>query len=177
MKRLVLFAALLLPLLLTAPTFASSLDDVTSEMCSSTFPERHADAIQAINAQAHYMAEYTRVMPWFDANCRMLTGLERAIRRIDDPAAFVCKTQKGRPKELTSEFIQQHSQPADIVIFQDRYHDNDVCEPYDARERISLVLREPPPDRKLAVYCFQSTSPKCAPVLEQLAAAKVKVKS
>ena len=174
MRHVVFFAALLATLLITAfalDAHAEEWKPDLAQQCAASFPERHADAISAINQQAAYTAERDRVMPWFDANCRPLTELERAIRKIDDPAAFVCRTSKGRPKELTSDFLLQHASPVDVVHFQDRYHDNDECEPYDRAARVSLVLREPTAAQKLAVYCFQSTSPKCAPVHEALAAA------
>src|SRR4051794_39675383 len=85
--------------------------------CRASYPERLADAQQAIAQQAGYMAEWERVMPWFEAHCRPLTDLERAIRKIDDPGAFVCDTKKGRPRELTTAFVAAHSSPADVVLF------------------------------------------------------------
>jgi hypothetical protein len=180
MRHVLFFAALLLTLLLMAFTLgdasAEEWSQPIADQCAASFPERHADAISAITLQSRYMAEWKRVMPWFDQNCRVLSELERAIRKIDDPAAFVCRTQKGRPKELTSQFVLDHSQPADIVIFQDRYHDDDVCELYDQAERTSLVLRDAPPGQVLAAYCYGSTSPKCDKARAVLAAAEAKKK-
>lgn len=177
MRHILFFAALLSVLLATGHLLAEEWSPKLAAECAASFPERHADAVSAISQHTTYMAEYKRVMPWFDQNCRHLTELERAIRKIDDPAAFVCRTQKGRPRELTSQFVLEHSQPADVVIFQDRFHDNDVCERYDAAARISLVLRDPPPERKLAVYCYQSTSAQCDRVRAVIAAAPQKAQA
>lgn len=143
-----------------SPAPQSELAELT---CAESYPERLADAQQAITAHARYQAEWQRAMPWFDQHCRFLTELERAIRKLDDPAAFVCDAKaSGRPPVLTSSFVLEHSQPTDVVTWQEYAHLDDVCAGADhAAGRPVLVLREPTAAQRLTVLCYGSTSPKC----------------
>jgi hypothetical protein len=139
--------------------------------CSGSYPARLADARNAIAEHTRYMLERREVMPWFEQHCRFLSELERAIRKLDDPAAFVCESAKGRPKRLTTAFIAEHSQPVDVVILQEFFHADDVCEPHDlAAGRPSLVLREPTTERKLAVLCWGKEGDPCAQARAKFAA-------
>lgn len=158
MERLVL--ALITLFALAAPALAAP-PELPAE-CAASYPERLVDAQHAIAEQAAYMVEWRRVMPWFEQHCRFLTELERAVRKVDDPAAFVCDTNKGRPRELTSRYVAEHSAPADVVLFQEIVGDNDRCAPYDVADgRPVLVLRDPTPAQTLAVICYASSRPSC----------------
>jgi hypothetical protein len=174
MKRLAL--ALITLFALTSTALASP-PELPAE-CAASYPERLVDAQHAITEQAVYMAEWGRVMPWFDQHCRFLTELERAVRKIDDPAAFVCDTRKGRPAELTSTFVAEHSGPADVVLFQEIVGDNDRCAPFDVAEgRPPLVLRDPTPAQTLAVICYASARPSCVEARKAIEAATARAGS
>ena len=171
MKRLVL--ALITLFALTAPALAAP-PELPAE-CAASYPERLVDAQHAITEQAAYMADWQRAMPWFEQHCRFLTELERAVRKVDDPAAFVCDTSKGRPRELTSRYVAERSAPLDVVIFQEIVHDNDRCAPYDTAEgRPPLVLREPTAAQTLAVLCYASSRPSCVEARKALEAASAR---
>lgn len=133
-----------------------------AEECESTYPARLADAKRAIHEHRMYEIEYARAMPWFFEHCRMLSSLERAIRKIDDPAAFVCDTKKGRPRELTTRYVATHSAPLGLAIFMRYAHADDECEAHDlAAGRPSLVIRDEAPAHLLEVLCWQSSTPRC----------------
>ena len=101
-------------------------------------------------------------MPWFTEHCRFLSEAERIVRRINDPAAFVCDGSPGRPKGLTSKYVLAHSQAPDGMSgFQEFANENHFCAEHDASERISLDLSDPTPTRRLEVLCYDSPSPKC----------------
>jgi hypothetical protein len=73
-------------------------NEANAETCASSWEERLADFRSAVPTWQRYNTDYERVMPWFDEHCRWLSDLEIAIRKIDDSAAFVCDTNKGRPR-------------------------------------------------------------------------------
>lgn len=159
-----------LVLFVAAPAQAQSADAA----CSASFSERLADARQAITAQRAYMAEYDRVMPWFEAHCRVLEEVEIVARRLDDPMSFVCDTRRGRPAGLTTRFIAEHSLPLDVPTFQRRSPENTQCREADARDRVSLALHNAGPVEILEVMCFGVETEQCESVRARIAAARAR---
>lgn len=152
-------------------------NEANADTCSESFPARLADFRQSVVAQQRYMREYERVMPWFDEHCRWLSELEIAIRKIDDPAAFVCDTRKGRPKGLTSEFALDHQGPRTVENFVDDAAANTWCHLYDAASAVTLNLgyAEPPinePRVIMEAMCWHVEGAKCDRVRAALAASE-----
>lgn len=158
-------------------------NEANAETCAASFPERLADFRQAIPAFEEYRADYDRVMPWFYEHCRWLTDLEIAIRKIDDAAAFVCDTRKGRPRGLTAEFALDHSYPVNSpVLFVEHREPNDWCSAFDAQDRVSLAMSQfdaPLNTLRIVVegMCWRVESKRCAqqraalpPLIERLEA-------
>lgn len=144
----------------------------TPEKCAASFRARLAETRAAIKAQAQYMKEYNRAMPWFNEHCRVLSPLEIAIRKLDDPNSFVCDTSKGRPAGLTTRFVIEHASPMTISGFQEHSADSMFCAALG--DPVSLYLEpSPEPDeeqrrshqlwqsrellRVSAVGCFEAT--------------------
>ena len=178
---------LLIPLAIL--TFASSAaatppdspSEANAQTCAQSFPERLQDARDAIERAATEAQEYDKVMPWWNEHCRWLTDLEIAIRKIDDPNAFVCDTKKGRPKGLTSDFVLDHQQRATAQPKQKFFASSFLCEPFDVAERVSIVMRDSyDPARQttreqkiavltleISVMCFQVETARCAELRAQ----------
>lgn len=116
--------------------------EATAAVCAATWQERLADARQAVLANQAYMQVHRKYIPWFREHCRFLTEFEIAARKLDDPHAFVCDTQKGRPKGLTSEIAVEYDSPTDPHVYQKHFMPDVFCEPHDVLERVSLVLRD-----------------------------------
>jgi hypothetical protein len=116
-------------------------------------------------------------MPWFNAHCRVLEEIEIVARHLDDPWSFVCDTERGRPRELTPRFVEQHQALADVHVFETHAAENDRCRAFDATERVALSLRgdEPRAIEELEVMCFQSERASCARAREQIAAARARL--
>lgn len=97
----------LLSTLVTARTSAQS-------ECADTFPARLAAAktevIEWFKADAAYR-KYLRspegkALTFFNEHCRLLSPLEIAIRKLDDPLSFVCDPSAGpKPKALTTRLL------------------------------------------------------------------------
>ncbi len=110
--------------------------------CPASFPERLADAQRAIPLSRQLQAEAARVVPWFDAHCRFLSALERAIRKLDDDLSFVCDTTVGRPKGLTGKrYLELSGGGLSVVDLQDRAVDSQRCAEVDP---VSLDMHTPP---------------------------------
>lgn len=155
--------------------------EASEQTCADSFPERLADFRAAVPAHQQYMAEYNRAMPWFHEHCRWLTDLEIAIRKIDDAAAFVCDTQKGRPAGLTSEFALDHNAPAGLSIFIDHSASNRVCAEFDAKDRVMLFATSFDSQAVQARViiegmCWQVSSAKCDQGRAAIAAADAAAK-
>lgn len=180
MKRAIVLAVLLacsVAARADAPPLIKWQNEATAETCAATFPERLADFRQGIVQHQQYMTVHDRIMPWWTEHCRWLTDREIAIRQIDDPNAFVCDTQKGRPKGLTSEMVLDYQSPQDAAIFIDYSDEDRWCEAFDvAAGRVSLRLGqwESPAEQAriiLTGMCWQVTSAKCDKARAALAAA------
>ncbi len=148
--------------------------------CAQSWPARLADAKQAIVAAGRAQADKTAAtkLAWFDQHCRFLNPLEIAIRKLDDPNSFVCDTQKGRPAGLTSAFVLEHQGLA-LGDFQELLADDRICEPFDAAERMSLVMNDSDVDaasvgQRLAVICYGDDRPRCVQGRAALAAWRAK---
>jgi len=117
-------------------------------------------------------------MPWYLEHCRALSPLEIAIRKIDDPWAFVCEKAPGRPAGLTPKFVREHNDPPGVVAdFQTQAEESQACAKVDP---VSLDLRSPTePDedegkrvhqlwqlrglaRKFEVLCYDAKGAKAA---------------
>ena len=132
--------------------------------CATSFPERLRDARSAYAHVAAYMKEWQKGMPWFDEHCRYLSELEIAVRKLDDPNAFVCDPKaKGRPTILTAAYVASHSNPIEVWQEQEYLRIDDLCEPHDvAAERPALAIRDSEDaERVLPVLCWEKTSPSC----------------
>lgn len=117
---------------------------VTTETCVASFPARISETRAAVTTQRAYMKEYSKAMPWFDAHCRLLSELEIAIRKLNDPASFVCDTAKGRPPALTPKFVREHANPASISDFQPSLEMNRMCAADDPVVLVDLDAPTPP---------------------------------
>lgn len=127
--------------------------------CRETFRERLVDAKNAIAAAQRYKTEYERVMPWFEAHCRLLSQTEIVVRKLNDPAAFVCGTNKGRPKELDSKFLATHGTgPSAPAVFSNRSNDNYLCLKIDP---IPLDLNDESLPNIATILCHESANPGC----------------
>jgi hypothetical protein len=149
--------------------------------CAQSFPARLADARQAIVAASKATDEWKRIgaaakWEWFGEHCRFLSELENAIRKNDDPNAFVCDTTKGRPKGLTSKFLMTYPQdPPAVTDYEERAADDQTCAEYDTAERVALVFASPASSgQRLEVLCFNDDRPACVDARAQFEAAKAK---
>jgi len=177
MKHMMILAAVLLVVARAGAEPPKWQNEATAATCAESFPERLADFREGVVAQQRYMAEYNRVIPWFQEHCRWLSTREIAIRKLDDPAAFVCDTRRGRPKELSSEFALSHDSPRDIATFIEHSEVNRWCGPFDRASRISLELaqaEQPEVEARivLEVMCWHVESPKCDRARAALAGAR-----
>lgn len=149
-------------------------NEANAASCSASFNERLDDAREAIAENQEYMKVYDRFMPWFKEHCRFLTELEIAVRKLDDSNAFVCDTGKGRPAGMTSQIVADHQFPTTAKLHQEYREASLWCEPFDAAERISLVLRDSDPRttivRQLEVTCWKVESEDCAKARVAMAA-------
>lgn len=164
--------------------FASPALAENAASCAASFPERLADAKRAVVQHDKLAAEHAKKngkkdaataqkMAWFDAHCRFLSPLEIAIRKLDDPNAFVCDTAKGRPKGLTTAFVLQamgdDSVPS-VSDLQAHYSMNGHCFEHDEKERIPLMVSDDLPfHRKLELLCYDDERPTCVEGRETLA--------
>lgn len=165
--------AIQLALVLCAVSFTAHAQD----SCDESFPARLADAKQALVQFEAFHQGYQKAKPaleWFEAHCRFLEELERVVRKADDPNAFVCDTQKGRPKELTAELVLTYSTLPTFGSYQERSGDNYRCEASDKAARISLVLIDPTPLQRLELACHADEREKCVKARETIAAARAK---
>lgn len=150
------------------------------DACAESFPARLADAKQALVQFEAFHQDYQKAKPaleWFEAHCRFLEELERVVRKVNDPNAFVCDTQKGRPKELTAELVLNYSTIPNVGAFQaDQHHDlNNRCAERDQAARIGLVFGAGSEldqvAHRLLVACYGDARPACVKARETIAAA------
>jgi len=152
--------------------------------CASSFRTRLADAKRALAEYAEYRKAYEAARPaveWWGQHCRFLSELENAIRKNDDPNAFVCDTKKGRPKNLTAELIMQFNTEAPGPD-QHFGYDNDQCREFDRADHgVELVLGgvNAAPDfetaaNEMLVLCYEDTRPTCVKARESVEAARAK---
>lgn len=149
--------------------------------CDTTFPARLADAKRALVEYGAERDAYEKVRPaleWFEANCRFLTELEVAARKLDDANAFVCDPKaQARPKNLTSTLVLQFSVEPTVSAFQaERFHGtNHRCRDVDP---VSLVFGEAPRRQQLLqqleVACWGDESAKCVEARATIAAERAK---
>jgi hypothetical protein len=178
---------------LPPPVAAPEWAQPPAKKCAASFDDRLTETAQAIPAARKHHAEYRRVMPWFYANCRILTELERAVRKLDDENAFVCKPAKGRPKELTQQFVDDHLDDNTILDFQDHASEDMSCSGRDVAARgLSLDMRDvvagldegATPEQSaiaghhmMAIFCTvqtSDTSDQCVKLRAEIAAAASK---
>lgn len=163
--------------LVAAPAVAQS---PAAAECAATFPARLVDAKQAVTAFEGNMQRYQKAKPaleWFEAHCHFLSELELAVRKLDDPNAFVCDPKaKGRPKGLTAELDLEFSVEPNVGAFQaDQHHDlNNRCSELDQAVRIGLVFgsgtERDQVAHRLLVVCFGDDRPACAKARETIGA-------
>lgn len=172
--------------LVAALWVAPALAQAPAAQCASTFPARLADAKQAVAAHEAWLHEHEKARPaveWFEAHCHFLSELERAVRKLDDPNAFVCDPKaKGRPKQLTAELVLEHSLEPNVGSFQaDQHHDlNNRCAELDQAARVGLVFGELELKwlvaHKLEVSCYGDDSERCVQARATIAVARAKEK-
>jgi len=149
--------------------------------CAASYPERIAGVKQAIiewDAYTKERSKHLKALDFFDAHCRFLTELEVAIRKLNDPNTIVCKTEKGRPKDVTAEVITGYHLAASPQSFVEEHgFENHRCAAYDAAERLALVL---PEDLNIGeqqeLLCWGRDTPSCASSLAALEVARAKGK-
>jgi len=177
--RLLIMRGLMLGLALAATAQGARAAEPPSPQaaCAASFSARLADARKALQLQAAFARDTARVMPWFEAHCRLLSPLEIALRKLDDPNSFVCEPAAGRPSGMTPRFVLEHSYEHNASEFQMRVAPE--CAPYDP---VALDLRGLPPAvdatraeklRGLAatvgVQCYQKSTPACVKARKTLA--------
>lgn len=147
------------------------------DACALSFPERLADAKRALAQSQDETAAYERsgaraAAEWFGAHCRFLEPLELAIRKLDDPNAFVCDPKaKGRPKRMTYEMVV--SAPSAASQLQNFRTENRQCEQSDRAARIALVgLDELGPLQQLELLCYADDRASCVKAREVLERAR-----
>lgn len=154
---------------------------LAQDTCAETYPARLADAKQAVARFETYQRRYAEARPaleWFQAHCRFLDELERVVRKLDDPNAFVCEQAKGRPKNLSAQLVIEFSVDPDVGSFQaDQHHDlNNRCSERDAAERIGLVFGAGSEldqvRHRLLVVCYGDDRPACVKAREAIGAAR-----
>jgi hypothetical protein len=152
--------------------------------CAASFPKRLADAKQAIVQHGDFMAGYKAARPaleWFEAHCRFLSELELAVRKLDDPNAFVCDPKaKGRPKGLTSELVLQYSTLPSVGVWQEHHGENHRCLETDRASRVALVISAEEGlagrAQRMEVICYGDDRPSCKELRTSLEAARAKGK-
>lgn len=169
---------------LVALVAVQALAQAPAEQCAATFPARLADAKQAVVAFETYQRRYAEARPaleWFQAHCRFLDELERVVRKLDDPNAFVCDPKaKGRPKNLSAQLVLDFSVEPNVGSFQaDEHHDlNNRCTELDEAERVGLVFgagtEKDQVFHRLLVICFGDERASCVKAREAIAGARAK---
>lgn len=154
------------------------------DVCAESFPARLADAKQAVASFETFQRRYAEARPaleWFEAHCHFLEELDRVVRKVDDPNAFVCDPKaKGRPKNLTAELVLEFSVQPNVGAFQaDQHHDlNNRCSERDQAARIGLVFgagsEKDQVFHRLLVICYGDERPACVKARETIAAARTK---
>lgn len=136
--------AVLLVLLVSGAAMAQppSLSEANEQTCAASWPERAEDFRNGLIAAKRYKREYERAMPWFHEHCRVLSEIEIVVRKLDDEWSFVCDTQKGRPKGLTTEYVADHQSTPSPTMFVEYLNNDAWCEPFDAAAG-RIVLRMP----------------------------------
>jgi hypothetical protein len=149
--------------------------------CAASFPERLADAKRAYSEHLRYEARFEKSgaqakLEWFDAHCRFLKPLEIAIRKLDDPNAFVCDPKaKGRPKGLTNYLELAELQPPPFTELQGFRSENYACDESDKKYRIGVILDEERSQLELLEFlCYEDTRPSCVTANETIAKARAK---
>lgn len=175
------FSALLLPLA-SAQDLAPARPSL-AESCAATYFERAEEARKAFaqwDAIEKDCATHAKAIEFFGAHCRFLSELEVAVRKLDDPNAFVCDTKKGRPKDLTTAVIARCQTRDSPSAYQERFHgDNYQCMAEDEQKRVGLVLlADMNPGELLELMCAgqEATKASCAPGLAGVEAARAKGK-
>lgn len=162
-------------------TYAPEGPKAPADECAASFPERLADAKHAFNERAQYVQRYEKSgaeakLAWFDAHCRFLSELERVVRKLDDPNAFVCDPKaKGRPKGLVSYVELAALEPPPYSELQGFHNENHLCLESDQRDRVAVLLREEMTKlEQLEFACYQDTRPMCAGSAELIAKVRAK---
>jgi len=84
--------------------------------CADTFPDRLREVKAQVQEWRNESKAYEKAksspeykaMEFFANHCRILTELERAVRKLDDPLSFVCDPSAGKkPKALTTKLVAE----------------------------------------------------------------------
>lgn len=148
--------------------------------CAATFPARLADAKRAVAVYEDHLRRYKAARPaveWFEANCHFLSELERAVRKERDLNAFVCRTQKGRPKGLTAELVLelQAMPPLGSFLADEWFGVDHRCLDEDSLQRVGLILGpDHGPIERLELLCWDDASERCDKAREAIAAARAR---
>lgn len=122
-----------------ALTSVASAQDATPDQCQASFKARVKEAQEAIRQHIKYMADYTKMSSWLSQhNCRELTPLEVAVRKINLTPAYVC--DQVYPAWLTPKMVATHLTPLDIPDFQPHASEDKACV---FEDPISLDLTTP----------------------------------
>jgi len=165
------------------PAPAEQLEPVSAHdaECAASFPERLADAKRAYSEHVRYEQRYESSgarakLEWFDAHCRFLSELERAVRKLDDPNAFVCDPKaKGRPKGFTDYMEVAALAPPPYSDLQGNRSENYACDESDKKHRIGVILQENMTQlEQLELACYQDARPMCVSANEAIAKARAK---
>jgi hypothetical protein len=163
---------------------AADQDQYRAELvhrCAESFPERLVDAKRALRRYEAERAEYKKSgiaqkAEWMAEHCRPLSDLEIAIRKTDDPMAFVCDPHaKGRPSAL----LFEAPEPPSLLALQGFHVENEVCRGVDTTERVALGMTGDETDRvdvmiRLEVICYDDARPACIAARAQIAAVRAK---
>jgi hypothetical protein len=120
-----------------------------ADLCATSFAERLDKTFPFLKRYAKQI-DYAMAEGFFVQHCRFLTKLERTVRKLDDPSAYVCEPGAKEPKEL-SEAVRVGSkegwfgsgltwQQAFVDAHADLQRANEECAQSDAAQRVSLVL-------------------------------------
>jgi hypothetical protein len=145
------------------------------DSCAASFPARLADAKLALVAWADAIEAFDAARPrveWFEAHCRFLSPLERAVRKLDDANAFVCDARK--PAGLTADLVIRYSVAPSVGVYQAEHGENHRCQVADRAARIGLVFVEPSLLERLAVLCWDNDTPRCVTARAAIDAARAK---
>jgi hypothetical protein len=123
------------------------------------------------------MRAYEQARPaleWFEAHCRFLTKLERVVRKLDDPNAFVCDpSAKGRPANLTSALVLEYSTLPSQMYFQTMQGSNHVCKAKDERAgRVALAFHDLTDMQIVELLCYGDERPACVEARANIAKAR-----